>query len=483
MRSNYVKFGLGLAISCLTLAGASAADRLVGAGQAYTTISAAIEAAVDGDVIRIMDSAVYEEKVVINKSVQVMADGEHTPTIKTPDGLTGDAVLVTTGAQGGQFGSLAGGRINVDRNLPPDHATTGKHGIMVNGILVGQEYTIENVYVTGFTTGGVVASHVTGYDATCGVKGTLHLKNIEIDGKHTADAITGAAKTGVRVVGGSASNKSNEGATIRMNRVLTKNLNSHAMILNNSSTAHLPNVTAVIEDCELTTLKDCGIQMGNNPGINLSVNNSFLLGGGIQNSWGALRYGTTNNTTVGPPSGTISIRNSVLAVWPLAGTAMVIGASGTDVSNDTSFTIDHCDIINQLGGGTTITDQTPRARTAINFAAGSNRTLTFTNNNVYGPDASGDIVLAGITVVPGAGDVITVSHNNVFVSGADYTGVTPGAGTVQPGVNPNYVDAANGNYTVQNPAIQTASMTGGVLGSGRSASLVVPVELSTFSLQ
>ena len=469
------------ALAALSLAAttASAIERTVPGNHA--TIALALAAASDGDVIRITDSGVYTDQLVINKSVQIIADAGANPVIRRNDDQagTGAAVIVTTGAQGGRLGSIGGGRITVDRNTDISSTIASREGIFVNGIATGQEYTIENVYITGFTTGAIAVGNLTGYSTTVGNKGTLRINIVEIDGGHTATDYNGAAgQMGLRVLG----NAANYTGTFILNRVLTHSLSSHAVKLNHSSTARLDDVTLIVDTCDLNTFYGGAIDIGNAKNVNLSVTNTFMLGGGYQGSWGAFRYSTA--AAQGPPGGTLSFSNSVATVWPLAGIQCVLGIPTNSNADNITLNIDHCDLIVRLGGGNTYGVNTPATRNGITVGTGINRTLNITNNNIYGPEQSTTVTLAGI-VLPAstASDVVNIHHNNVFVSGEAYVNLTPGAGEVIPGVDPGYVDVTNRDFRVTNPAILSASTTGTPLGTNRIFVNFVPVELSAFGLQ
>ena len=156
MQKSYMR---ALLISLVLVAFSSSAfavDLLVGAGQTYTSVSAALTAAAAGDTIIIMDSGTYTEAatLTINKSVAIVAAAGANPTL-TCSGTTGIPVVnVVAGAAGGRLGSVGGGKINVDRAFAIGGLANAA-GINVAGIATGETYTIENVYVTRFTTGGI----------------------------------------------------------------------------------------------------------------------------------------------------------------------------------------------------------------------------------------------------------------------------------------------------------------------------------------
>ncbi len=457
---------LGVAATGFFPASASAAERLVGAGQTYTTISAAIEAAADGDVIRIKDSATYAELLTINKRVDIVADANQSPTILHPDPeATSYGIAVVAGAAGGRLGSLDGGQIIINRGLAPTYATTSRMAVSIDGIGAGEEYNVENVYITGYTTGAITAGTV-----TAGVNGTLNIEKIVIDGGNSPDMLDGATKDGIRIHG-----RNNHNGIFNITGIEVKNITRNALLVNHTSTAELHNVTINLVSCDLVSLSGGGaVNIGNAGGLRFTMDNCFLLGGGYQNSWGAMRFGT--NPARGDTSATLTLTNSVLAVWPGTGTAHVFGMNSAGYADNATLTIDHCDLINQLASGTT-------TRRALSMTTGVNRTITLTNNIIYGPDMVDTQLLDGINIASDASDTINVNHNNVFVSGAAYTGVTPGAAEVVPAVDPNYMNAAARDYRVGNTALHTRSTTGGVIGSNRVFVDFVPVELSTFSLQ
>jgi Bacterial Ig-like domain len=82
------------------LAGTALADtKNVGAGQAFTTIASAIAAAVDGDVINIVDSVFTENAVMVTKSVTIQGQGASATTLQgaTTRGGTSNVILNING--------------------------------------------------------------------------------------------------------------------------------------------------------------------------------------------------------------------------------------------------------------------------------------------------------------------------------------------------------------------------------------------------
>ncbi len=480
----------------------ASSDLLVGVGQPYATIADALTAAVDGDTIRITDSGVYTETLGISKRVNIIADIGQTPTIRPAAGTIA-AVITGVGANGGQFGSISGGKIIVDRGIAKGATVTANlFGIHVAGIDTGETYTIENVYITGFTTSGISVQNTGATtvpvppiaSVAYGVRGTLNINYVEVDNTfEPAEQISAsnpAIATGIRVVGSSTAQAYNFGCTLNMKYVKVHRVNSHGVILNTSSTAHLQNVTLNMDNCEISTIQHGALILGNNTNFNVTANECLFLGGGgplaAQSSWQVIRFGPRDATY--NPSGNFTFNRCVAMMWPERGSQSVFVLR--PASNDVNVKIDHCDIIAPLGGPTG-DPAIPRARLAVEFDTGTNRNLEITNTIIYGPAFDDTITtpvyIDGIRLVEEGAEnnVVTLNHNSVFVSGVPYSAnLTPGAQEVIPAHDPMYLDMANWDFRVDNGSIlSTASSTGGPIGSNRMFKNAVPVELSSFGLQ
>ncbi len=494
MQKSYMR---ALLISLVLVAFSSSAfavDLLVGAGQTYTSVSAALTAAAAGDTIIIMDSGTYTEAatLTINKSVAIVAAAGANPTL-TCSGTTGIPVVnVVAGAAGGRLGSVGGGKINVDRAFAIGGLANAA-GINVAGIATGETYTIENVYVTRFTTGGIQSS---------GVRGTLNLNVVEIDGNFSeADRnlipVPPAPRAGIRIFGTTLAAgpvSGNFGGTFNLNRVSVHNIDSHCLILNTSSGAYLNDVKLNVDTCEFSTYQHGGLIFGNNTGVVANVDNCyFMVGGGVVNAsgvmvhsgWSALRFAWTT-ATAGTAGGNITVTNSVLAHWPNFSTVGVVNYPGGSAnSNNVNTTIDHCDIIVPLGA-TSITTDSIRSRTGIVFGRSTNRNITLTNTNIYGPDYNDAITtparISGLLLASGSTGTNNIDYNNFWVSDYPTSGVTVGNHEVTPARDPLYTDRANRDFRYTDPIILTASSTGGPLGVNAIMANIVPVELSSFGL-
>ncbi len=473
-----------------------AADFLVGAGQTYASVSAALTAAGNGDTIIIKDSGVYDEPatVTINKQVAIVAEPGQNPTIRFT-GATGTVGFLTAaGAGGGRIGSIGGGKINIDRNMPPTSNVGGAVAIGVAGIAAAETYTLENLYITGFVTNAVHAA---------GVRGTLNFNVVEIDRKYTdAHRLTFPIPTitsGIRILSSTVANATNFGATFNFTRVSVHNVDSHAIIFSTSSNQILDSIVANIDTCEFTTLNHGALIMNNCSNVTMNITNTFLQGGGgartsttipvvAHSTWGALRYSFTTATATAThfAGGNVNVTNSVIALEPGFGTQSVVDfPGGTLNSNNINLTIDHCDIVAPLGA-TAITTDSIRSRRAFTFGASTNRNVTLTNSNIFGPEFNDAITtparIAGLLMATGSTGTNNIDYNNLWVSDYPTSGVVVGNHEVTPARDPLYTDRTNRDFRYTDPIILTASDTGGPLGVNSIMANIVPVELSSFGL-
>ncbi|GEM_PF-3045172 len=99
-----------------------AATKLVGAGQAYLTISSAMASAVPGDVIEVEDSRIYGERIIFpdtsnTQGIILRAKPGARPIILPPAALSGDNGIVEIGYNDAISGFIIDGRKIVDEGI------------------------------------------------------------------------------------------------------------------------------------------------------------------------------------------------------------------------------------------------------------------------------------------------------------------------------------------------------------------------------
>ena len=438
-----------------------------------------------------MDSGTYNEAatLTINKSVSIIAAPGQAPTLGCSGAAAYSVVTVAAGSAGGRIGSNDGGRITIDRGWAPTNTLSGGYGIQVTGLGLGEMFTIENVNIKNFSTGGINCT---------GARGILNVSNVDLDGgfieAHRTIVPVPAYKVGFRLTGTTATGTGNNGGTFNLTRVMIRNVDFHAILLNNSSTSYLKDITLNIDTCDISTWQHGAVTLGNNANLTVNVTNSVLRAGGgahnvnsvmVHSAWSAFRYNYNLAASSMAPSGTLNVTRTVMGLWPNFGTSSVVSFPGTNSSSDMNITIDHCDLIVPLGA-TNITTDSIRSRTAVSLSASQNRNFTFTNNNIFGPDYNDAITtparISGILMASGSTGTNNIDYNNLWVSDWPTSGVTVGNHEVTPARDPLYTDRANLDFRYTDPIILTASDTGGPLGVNSIMANIVPVELSSFGL-
>ncbi len=392
-------------LAALPSAGANAATILIPAH--WDTITSAVAAATNGDTILITTNGPFTDAPRINKKVTIIADAGLQVVIRA----SGNPIVnFLPGSEGAQLGSVSGGRIIFDGN-----DTVSRY---VYFSQAGGETTLmENLE---FRNPNDAASSFYGYWWV--LPGTANVTIRRVD----MDASSHPGSQGVR--------SDNAGGTILFERSSVK-ATGYGMH-NNPSVGGSSHMTFI----------NCEISAG---GVNYAA---YLrpAATGFNRTWNFV-----NCKITGPTGGGFRWTPAVGDKLDLSYSIISSSARGIffNAGSDATTTIDHCDII--VSG----------AFAPIDIPAGSNRTISIKNSNIYGPSA-------GATYTAGGGDTVTMAYSNDYSPTTPYNNFTP-ANSVQPGQNPGFVNPATGDHRLTNTFLKTAGEGGSAIGVNRDYTDVV----------
>ncbi len=448
---------IGMCLLALST-GASAAVHSVGAGQTHTTYATAYTAAVDGDTIMFMDAGPHEVGgFLINKTnLTVMA----APGVDVLINHTGARQLDLQGNAGGlKFGSNHGGRITIDgRSLVGNSRYVRLYALNAGTI------TIENVTFKGIAQD---ATSVYGIETHAsyvpGVHAELILRNVEMDANATRDP----------------SIINSNGTQTYVQLIRFDNLCGSKITLER---CYLRNVRTTIAQGSPTNANSWGTLEFRHCDIDMLSTDIWDIGAA-----GASRYGSvfTNASPAGKKLNIIVHDSVIRANHPTLGLFRPF-ASG-------DFTVDQSVLVNGAGGVVHLSDSTnlaganysiqrsdmistqdlPSSGTLgkfVNSLSTQTITLALTQCNLYGAEGSS-------VPVPKFDAAYTMDRCNDYSATNAYAPGWVVTNSIQPGQNPQYGDPANLNYKVGN-----ATLLAQDIGANRDYTNVVPVELSTFTI-
>ena len=420
---------LSAAIGLFCATQAQGATLNVGSGQPHATISSALTAAGSGDTILIVDdSTTYTENLTIDKPVTILATGSP---------IIAGTVRTANGAGGARVGSFGDGLI-----------TLNGAGLSTDAITLAHNDTtpiiFENLEIRNFANSGsqLILPIAPGYadflfiDADCG-KSAFWLPGATTSASGGSYNFSQCRFVGTRL------------QTFVIQQVCTINFTSCEI----ASAPTSANATPVLSSFFPSTL---------------TFENCWIYMGGVTTSTPVVEYRIGSNMRF----------DRCVIVGTRLGFKFRV-----DAHTGSIFRMDHCDIINPVGYNCILIQNSTTAHS-------SNRTFSITNTNL---NALGEGRL-GISYAVGTGDVWeTLNYNNYWGTTGAYDATIPtaaiGANNISTGdpalylgVDPNYVSPSTGDFTVQNPAIQTAGSAGSTIGANVTYANLVPVEISTFQL-
>lgn len=421
----------------------------------YDTITSAIEAANPGDDVVITDSATYPEILVIDKHVNIYPALGQRPTI-APILDNEEGIIINNGAQGTKIGSLSGGRLTLG-----DQAQNGDPLIDVN-----------------------IAT------------GTVEFENCDIFDFKQIINIDDETTTETTIVFDDVEMNSNSGPLARWYEVQIRN---HVNLVFNKTVVRGGPRTAIVMDRggEVTitatnsifgTLENPEQGQSNRGAIWIDRNDaevvldfdSCVIAGG-QGDEGLFSGGTgTSPYALYFDDGVVTATIARSVIESMAGNDTDDGVSNDEpganptgieiraAGENKNVTLDYCDIYT--------------SGTAFYLAendGSASRTITIINSNLVSLNEN-----ATSGTIDAVHDTVVMNFNNLYAPNGTLYGGDFSAGANDLNVDPQYVAPLIYNLASQNNALDGADSTGSAqIGSDQAFYAIVPVELSTFSLQ
>ena len=413
-----MRVGICLFGGLLLLAASQASAATINVPADWDTITSAVAAAGPGDTVLITNSGIYQEDLRISKKVAIVAAPGQSPTVKYNGGSP--PVYFQAGSNGAQLGSISGGKISFDGN-----ALCSRFVFFANtspGEAVGLEHL-----------------------AFCNPNpGTTSFYGFWWVAPGTGDVVAREVTMDCSAYAGSAAIRCDQAS----GNVLIERSRFKAASYGILNTA-AGGATMTFNSCEIEVT-----------GANLA---GYLREGAA----GQTRHWVFNNCWL-RAANNIGIRWHGKAGHTLTMNGSVVSASARGVTlypascDGSTVNLDHCDFFSTAAEG-------------FEIGSGNSRVVTIKNTNIYGA-TNGAIY----DVANSSGDTVSMSYCNDY-GVAQYTGFTP-TNSVQPGQDPAYLAAAAGDYTLGNVFLRTAGEGGSPIGSHRSYANIVPVEMSTFTV-
>lgn len=401
----------------------------------HATVAAALAAVSPGGTVRITNSATYTlsdvEVSTASTNIKIEAAPGASPTLKK-DAASTSTFMVRTWASC-KIGSNNGGRITLDGSA---NGNLGR--FLDDRHPFGSTVTYENILITGLRNSGsqYVAYPRAGY-------GNQTYRNIKVD------------TTGAPTTYGFRCDNITTGRTMLFERVDLSG-GERGLVGYNSSFAE-GTITAT--NCQFAA-SIYGINFEGSTSQTLNLNYCWVRGGsyngGISSFDGmyCLRTGLTINASYS--------------------TFVTEGdGNGVYLFNDSGprlrATFDHCDLIGRRPDG-----GAGYFGLRLISSSGQPHLLTFTNTNLFGNSR-------GLFIDSVNNETVTSSYSNFFALGGTHVTNHTLSGT-DISINPGYPDYTAGNFAYSNSTVATSDNVGGPIGTQANFDVLVPVEVSAFSL-
>lgn len=478
---------------------AHAATYTVGAtGANYTDLAAAFAAATaDGDIIQIIDSGTYTVAATLTFSQpnqQLVAAPGANPVITNNFAITASTMTVATSFPGCRIGSLSGGRITFDGNGTDRRLIAVYNPVANTAWSAGPTTTtIENIVIRNMATNSTATSCYPLYLLTEGaltacaqpnpVSGlVINVRYVDFQWPAGAPSVTlasGSTYQAIRYHGQGTLNIENCQTNTVTGYFLTAGYESSTRD-SQAGTINIKNCRLLFNEAPLVDNNRMGAVIAlwntgataNPKGWTLNIDNSYLRNDAANSQiWttGAVPGMTIPNLET---QGVINLANYANNTVNITNSALVGKGAGIVINtNKAGITMSNSDIYVPTAAAVT-----PGYFIKVGGVFGTtsnNSSATLTRCNVFGVDGSN---LQPGRLGPRA--AFTMSQCNDWSTSGSYVTNWVPTGCLTPGQNPNYAAIATNDFTVGNAAVTT-------LGSGanRAFNMLVPVELSTFSVQ
>lgn len=403
--------------------GTCSSDLILYVPDDYATIQAAIDAVAPYGTIRITDSGVYEEALLVDTpGIVIEAAPCESPTLLY-DGSVGHMIRCSVPFQ---FGSNSGGRILLDANLGgPGSLSRVLDTRHTNGTVVFENLGLDNLRNTYIFFPNPIPNI-----------SDVYFNNVHADG-HDPGLNLAVVAFPFRFDG--------YNGTVTFNWCNIRRMARDAFFFFASGNGTVNVLNSIVEAGFDTIFFDFAVG-----GFTMNVDNSY-----INETGGGGAFSTIY--TRGP--NTFNFTNSVIrcADFDGFGVYMFDDQAG---AGPTTLTMDHCDVV---------ADFPFRLLSSFNI-----NEVTVTNTNFrYGAQSSGRGQLLG---GDNGDDTIVWDYNNV-VSGS-YDQFPVGANDIS--IDPGYTSFANGDFTYSDATVLISDASGEPLGS--TANFVPSVLVPTISL-
>ena len=393
---------LAAIIAAMTGIEAAAAELRVGAGQTYASVTDAITAAASGDTIIIMDSATYAGSWVLTKQLNIRANPGATPTIQHS---TNPMINFQPGSEGSQIGQIGGGRITFDGRFLSTRfvffGQTGTTTTTLENLLVHQGDMFGTYYGVFFTNGTAGGAYA---------QGPVLMREVEMN--------MGGGGTGLRTDGLLGGRLTLERCTLR-----------DAIYLWYTGAVVGGGGDVIFRQCHLRTGVGTAAAIyiaGPSGAYHTTIEYSIVE---VVNSPAsdAIRYDL--------PAATLTIRHSAIR----GGNGAITMAD----NGNAKLRVDHSDL---YGGGNDY----------FRFGPSGGREVLITNTNLFAANGA---------AISGGNDSMIFRFCNDYSTAGQYDTVPTVENCIQPGQNPQYVNAAGGDYTLGNIFLRRAGEAGTPIGS------------------
>lgn len=445
----------------------------------YATIQAAVDAADSGDTVTITNSATYSGGLKVTKPLNIVAEAGQTPMIQSASGTTTPTLLFDTNSGGTKFGSLTGGRINVNYVKDPSATAVVPTGMVKFQQSTGTLVTVENVLIDESGPASGDGLPITNIIHEKDIKNSVNLNYVDIITSRTQTANINASACGIVIGIGSYTGAS---YTPYVTNQGGPNYNlDHVRIKHYTIVGLMPTITSTtlnMSYCDIGVLGDYGryVNDAGRPWGSLNQNGvcAASLFSNIDHS--VLRGSRAgHNVNLSGAGSSISLTRSVLIndyyinSGPHGNLFFFGGLTAYSPGLPCKVVADHCDIVCKSTGATIGSTTYPQVkknywailRTTNTTTQAQNMypDCTIKNSNIYS-DYNNLIQFQMVHPT----DKFVTQNCNVYTGGTDKPSInyTPGTGDLS--MDPMYEDYGSVDLRYKNNTLKTADDQGKPIG-------------------